>query len=286
MKKIGFIGMGIMGSRMAAHLITACQLSIYSRDKEKANSLIKDGAVFADSLQELATGKDIIFTMLSTPEVVQQVAFGEQGFVQHMSPGSIWVDCSTVDPPTSRHCAIQADKFQIKFLDAPVAGTKQPAENGELVFFVGGKTQDINIVSPFLELMGKKTVHLGDVASGTSMKMIVNLMLGQSMQAFTEAVQLGKALNLNTNQIHNVLLNAPVTAPFLKLIQGKLETADTAANFPLKWMSKDLNLASALSNDVGLNLPLTTKVADTFKSAVNDGMGDEDFSSIYHYFES
>ncbi len=285
MEKIGFIGLGIMGSRMASHLVKSSHLTVYNRDAEKAKPLVVSGANATTDLASLAAEKDIVFTMLSTPEVVKEVAFGENGFVKYMRPGMLWVDCSTVDPVTSSTLGNQARALGINFLDAPVAGTKQPAENGELVFFVGGSSEDVAKAAQYFDLMGKKTIHVGAVSSGASMKMIVNLMLGQSMQAYSEAVKLGKTLNLETDQIHNVLMNTPVVAPFIRNVEPKLTAMDRSANFPLKWMSKDLNLASNLGKSNEISLPLTENVANTFEAAASQGYADEDFSSIYHYIE-
>ncbi|MEO1054553.1 MAG: NAD(P)-dependent oxidoreductase [Bacteroidota bacterium] len=281
--KVGFIGLGIMGSRMAANLIkSGIDVTVYNRDRSKTEPLSDLGASVANDLQSCVQGCDIVITMLTTPEVVMEVAFREDGFITALSANTLWIDCSTLDPSSSQQIARMAAEQGVNFLDAPVAGTKQPAENGELVFFVGGKAAYVEKASPLLDIMGKKTIHLGDNGKGAAMKMLINLMLAQSMLAFSETVSLGKAMGLPVDKVHGVLLNTPVTAPFLQNIQQKIETKETSANFPLKWMQKDLQLAAKAAYEYEAPMPLANLTKELFAQAKIEGKGDEDFSSIYH----
>jgi len=155
---IGFIGMGIMGSRMAMNLLKAGNdLTISNRTREKAQVLLDNGANWAQSPAELAPAVDILFTMLSTPDAVKEVATGENGFLQTMPKGTLWVNCSTVDPNFARQMADLAASHSVGYLDAPVAGTKGPAASGELVFLLGGESDDVNKCQPLFDCMGKKT---------------------------------------------------------------------------------------------------------------------------------
>lgn len=282
--KVSFIGLGIMGSRMAQRLAThGIDITVYNRNESKADELVKHGAKVARSLQECAANADVVFTMLSTPEVVQDVAFGKGGFIQAMQKESLWIDCSTVDPASARSFGTQAEQHAIRYVDAPVAGTKQPAENGELVFLVGGKEDDFVDLIPLFEIMGKKTSYLGEVGSGASMKMLINLMLAQSMAAFSEAVHLGKQMGLDEKLVYTVLCNSPVTAPFLQVLKSKIEVGNTMPNFPLKWMYKDLHLVTKVAYETGAVMPLSTQVKEIFGRAKQKGHGDDDFSTIYHF---
>lgn len=281
--KLAFIGLGIMGSRMAKRLATnGYDITVYNRTQSKAEELQEYGVQVTDSPKACVSGRDVVFTMLSTPEVVEDVAFGKNGFVGHMKKNALWIDCSTVDPASSVRFAEKSSNYGIRFMDAPVAGTKQPAEKGELLFLVGGKDEDLDEVTALLELMGKKIVYGGDIGSGASLKIIVNLMLAQSMTAFSEAAGLGVALGLDRQQVHDVLLNAPVSAPFLKVVREKLENGDTSANFPLKWMHKDLNLATKMAYENNIPLPSANLTKELFAKAKSKGHGDDDFSTIYH----
>ncbi|MBB3907818.1 NAD(P)-dependent oxidoreductase [Anoxybacteroides rupiense] len=146
---IGFIGLGLMGSRMARNLLeSGYELIVHNRTKEKAAPLLEAGAKWANSPKEAAEQADVLFTMLAHPKAVEAAAFGENGFLHHLSPEKLWVDCSTVDPSFTRQMAEEARKRGIHFLDAPVSGSVIPAEKGELVFFVGGDPKDLKKVEP------------------------------------------------------------------------------------------------------------------------------------------
>ena len=210
--RVGFIGLGIMGGRMARNLLDAnYDLIVYNRTREKAEALIADGARWAGRPADLAREVDILFTMLATPEVVQTLAAEEGGFLEALPEGALWLDCSTVHPGFSRWMAAVAGACGVRFLDAPVAGTKGPAEKGELLFFVGGATEDLEDCRPMLECMGKKVIPLGGIGKGAAMKMLFNLMLGCAMGAYSEALVLGEALGLPRRQVADLLLEAPVT---------------------------------------------------------------------------
>ncbi|MEL7003886.1 MAG: NAD(P)-dependent oxidoreductase [Bacteroidota bacterium] len=281
-KKVAFIGLGIMGSRMAGNLLKeGVDLTVYNRSTDKTEPLKKAGAKVANSIKECVEDADVVFTMLSTPAVVEEVAFGDEGFVENLKDNTLWVDSSTVDPSSASNLGIKAKDHGLRYLEAPVAGTKQPAEKGELVFFVGGTDEDVKYASPFFDIMGKKTVHLGEVGRGASIKMLINLMLAQSMLAFSETVKLGQAMGLDQQLINNILLNAPVTAPFLRVIQEKLESKETSANFPLKWMAKDLGLVAKAAEENNVDMPSAKVTNEIFQAAI-EAYGDDDFSTIYH----
>ncbi len=282
--KIGFIGTGIMGSRMAHNLLkNNYKLIVHNRTKEKADSLIKAGAEWADSPVKAVTDADIVFTMLGNPEAVKEVSLGEKGFLSGMKNDALWVDCSTVNPAFSREMSKKADEFHVRFMDAPVAGTKQPAENGELIFFVGGNKKDFEEVKPLLEKMGKKILHLGETGKGTSMKMVVNLMLGIAMASFSEALVLGESLGFDKDTLFNTLLGGPVTAPYLTAKKEKFARNEYETDFPLQWMHKDLTLVSDTADETDVTLPTASAVKEVFAMAKQKGFGDLDFSALYSY---
>ncbi len=284
MKKIGFIGLGIMGSRMAINLQKAgFSLIIYNRTKEKANNLLNNGAMWVDTPKDVAQNADIIITMLSTPEIVKEVALGYQGFLSSFRDNSLWINCSTVNPSFTREMESSAKKIGIRYLDAPVAGTKRPAENGELLFLIGGDTSSINEAAPLFNSMGKKTLHLGKVGAGASMKMLINQLLGQSMVAFAEAMVMGEAMGLEKDTLFNVLLNTPVVAPVISTIRPKIENADYEANFPLKWIQKDLHLSSICAYEHNVAAPNLNTTKEIFAQAKQQGYGDLDFTAVYKY---
>ena len=278
---IGFIGLGIMGSRMAANLQAAgYALRVHNRSRDKAEALIARGAVWADSPSEAARDVDLLVTMLSTPEAVEACAFGAQGLLAGLGPGALWIDCSTVDPEFARRMATEAGARGIHKLDAPVAGSREPAERGQLRFLVGGPAEDLARALPLFEVMGSQTRHLGDHGAGCATKLVVNLALGHAMASFAEAMALGRAQGIETTLLLDLLVDSPVVAPFLAGKRPLFESGDYEAQFPMAWMRKDLELASRTAYAEGLPLPLTSAVKELYAQAVAAGHGREDFSAL------
>jgi 3-hydroxyisobutyrate dehydrogenase-like beta-hydroxyacid dehydrogenase len=283
---IGFIGLGIMGSRMAGNLLKGGhELIIYNRTKEKAKSLLSKGAKWASSPQEAASKSELIFTMLASPQAVESVALGAEGFLNHLSEGSLWIDCSTVDPSFTKKMAAEAAKRKIRFLDAPVTGSRIPAEKGELVFLVGGNEAVLEQVKPLLNLMGKDVLYQGETGKGSAMKLVINLMLAQSMAVFSEAVNLAEALGLQRETVMDTLLNGPTAAPFLKGKREKMEHQDYSADFPLYLIQKDLQLVSQAAYESSLSLPIANVTKEIYAMAKQHGLGDSDFSAIYNFYQ-
>ncbi len=280
--KIGFIGLGIMGSRMAANLLKkGHDLVVYNRTRQKADSLIAQGAVWAQTPAEVGEKVSALITMLSKPDAVAETALlGKYGFLHRLAPNSLWIDCSTVNPSFSRLMANEAKQRKIRFLDAPVAGSKGPAEQGQLLFFVGGEKDDVEQARPLLAAMGKAVFHIGGHGMGTAMKMVNNVILAQAMAAFCEAVVLGQSLGISNEQLLDTLLSSPVAAPFLALKRTKIEESRFDPEFPLQWMHKDLQLASDTAYETGAALPLANLTKEIYALAVKNGLGEQDFSAV------
>ena len=280
--KIGFIGLGIMGSRMAANLQKAGhQLVVYNRTPNKAEALVAQGAILADSPEGVAQECRLLFTMLATPEAVEEAAIGDRGFLKTLPGNSLWVDCSTVNPSFTLKMAQHAQKMGQRFIDAPVAGSLVPAEKGELVFMVGGEEEDVNQVRELFVIMGKATIHVGTVGKGTSMKIVTNMLLAQAMVAFAEALRLGTALGISEEMLCQTLLNGPTAAPFLKMKEPKLLNRDFSPEFPLEWMHKDLQLVSVTAYEQAVALPSLHTTKEIYALAKQYGLSQEDFSAVY-----
>jgi glyoxylate/succinic semialdehyde reductase len=282
--KIGFIGLGIMGSRMAANLQKAGhELVVYNRTASKADELLAQGAHLAQSPEEVGQQCRLIFTMLSTPEAVEEVTTGPDGFLKALPGNSLWVDCSTVNPSFTARMAQVALKMGHRFVDAPVSGSLMPAQNGQLIFLVGGEAKDVEEIRPLLDVMGKAVTHVGGHSQGASMKMTVNMLMGTIMAGFAEALRLGTSLGISEEMLCQTLLGGPAAAPFLKLKEQKLLTKDFSPEFPLEWMHKDLHLASVTAYEQGVALPALQTIKELYAQAKQDGYADQDFSSIYDF---
>jgi 3-hydroxyisobutyrate dehydrogenase-like beta-hydroxyacid dehydrogenase len=282
--KIGFIGLGIMGSRMAANLQKHdYSLVVFNRTRDKAESLLGPCGTFSDSPAKLAQEVDVLFTMLAHPDAVEQAALGANGFLNHLRPNALWVDCSSVNPSFSQKMAAKAARRQIRFVDAPVTGSASVAAEAKLTFWVGANEVDLEVIRSLLLCMGNKIVHAGGHGTGTSMKMVINLLLGNAMAAFAEAMELGQGLGLSQKMLFDSLLSTPTVAPFLALKREKMETGNYAAEFPLRWMQKDMQLASVSAYESGVALPLTNVTKEIYRLAMRGGHETKDFSAVYEF---
>jgi 3-hydroxyisobutyrate dehydrogenase/glyoxylate/succinic semialdehyde reductase len=244
-----------------------------------------ENALAKDSPADAAKDADVLITMLSTPAVVKETALGGKGFLDSMRKGSLWIDVSTVNPSFSKSMAEEAKKRNIRFIDAPVAGSKIPAENALLVFFAGGDKKDVDEVTPLLETMGKKVVYSGEHGKGASMKMIVNSLLANAMIAFSEAVILGESIGFGKQFLFDTLTALPVTAPFCASKTAKMDKEDFSPEFPLQWMQKDLELASITAYEHGAALPLLSASKEIYALAKRQGMAELDMSAVYKFLK-
>ena len=283
---VAFIGLGIMGSRMAVNLAKSeHELVVWNRSPVD-HSIWKERKVnLASSVREAVVNADVVFTMLSTPEAVRQIGTGKDGVLDTINQGKIWIDCSTVDPRTTREMAKEAYKHHVHFIDAPVAGSAPQAEAAELVFFLGGDKLAIDRVAPLLEFMGKKQMNLGDHGMGSSFKLLVNAMLGQSMVIFSETVAFGEAMGLQRDFLLDVLPNLVVTAPFVQMKAPSIKVNDYGVQFPLEWMHKDLVLATNTARDLGQSMKLANLTKELFEDAKESGLARKDFSAIHQFIE-
>lgn len=283
---ITFIGLGIMGTGMASNLAkNKIKLTVYNRTKIDNSSYDSENVTVADSLENAVKDADIVFSMLSTPKAVIEVFFGEKGTLSLMKKHAIWADCSTVNPSFSLEAFKEAKARGIRFLDAPVSGSKIPAQNAELIFFVGGDKATVKEAEPFMNMMGKEVIQVGDTGKGASLKMLVNIMLAQSMLIFAEAVLLGEKMGIDKDFLLDFLPNLPVSAPFTKVKAAAIKNDNYDVQFPLEWMHKDLHLAALTAYEVNQPLYIANLTKEIFAAANKEGMGRMDFSAIFKYLE-
>jgi 3-hydroxyisobutyrate dehydrogenase/glyoxylate/succinic semialdehyde reductase len=269
---------------MAANLMkNGHELVVYNRTREKAEPLAEKGAKIVFSPAEVGEQAEILITMLSDPDAVRKAALGEKGFLMRLEQKALWIDCSTVNPSFSKEMKDKAGGMNIRFVDAPVAGTIMPAEKGELIFLVGGDDKDIEEAQPLFDAMGKKTVRMGGTGMGSSIKMVINLMLGQAMAAFAESLTLGESLGISKEKLFEVLLGGPAAAPFLAGKKNKISENEFSPEFPLRLMRKDFHLVSVSAFENNLSLPVSNAAKELYASAVKHGMGDDDFSAVFKF---
>jgi len=281
---VTFIGLGIMGSRMATNLLkNNVNLTVYNRSQEPVKELQSKGAKAADSFSDAVKDTDVVFSMLSNPDVVAEIMFGEKGCLHSMKENALWVDCTTVNPSFSKLSEKEAHNRKIRFMDAPVAGSKPQAESALLSILAGAGKNDFKEVETLLNFMGEKVLHVGEVSKGTSLKMLINAMLGESMLIFSETLSMGEKMGFPKDFLLDTLPNLPVIAPFTKAKAELIRVENFDPQFPLEWMLKDFNLVLKTAEENDAKLQLASLARDIFNEANEKGHGREDFSAIYRH---
>src|SRR3954468_16684246 len=181
--QIGWVGLGNMGNAIVQNLLNnGCSVNVYNRTKEKEKEAVQAGAKSQESLQQLVHNSSIIFTMVSDDEAVKEVYSGEQGLLSHSPSGKIFVDMSTVSPETSRYLARICNDSRNQFIEAPVSGSVKPAAEGTLIIMAGGPADAYEKAKPVFDIIGKRSLHLGDNGAGSSAKLAINYFLGLNLQ--------------------------------------------------------------------------------------------------------
>ena len=280
--RVGFVGLGTMGQAMATNLAKAAfPLVVWNRTAAKAEPLLRLGAKSGKSPAHVAAEVDVVITMVSRPQDVEQVVLGPDGVRDGMKAGAVLVDMSTVLPATSRTLAGEMAAKQAEFLDAPVVGSKGPAVDGTLVILVGGLPQTLTRCLPILKAMGKQIVHAGTVGTGSALKLATNLMLAHLMAGFAEAVVLTKSAGVDPAKLLEVLEGSTFRSPWYQTKGAGMLKRDFSPHFALKLMCKDLRLMQQVAEELQRGLPVTDAVRRLFAEAEAAGKGELDYSAIF-----
>jgi 2-hydroxy-3-oxopropionate reductase len=234
-----------------------------------------------DSPADVVARCDITFAMLADPVAARAVCFGDDSVLAGMTAGKGYVDFSTVDDETSRAVEAAITARGGRFLEAPVSGSKKPAEDGTLIILAAGDRSLYDEALPCLEKMGKKILHLGVVGNGARMKIVVNMIMGGMMAAFCEGLALGNKAELKLADILDILDSGALANPMFRLKGAGIVAGNYTTAFPLKHMQKDLRLAIDLGDRLSQPLPCAAAVNEQFKEARKEGYGDEDFSALF-----
>jgi len=287
--RVGFIGLGAMGSRMAGRLLAARHdVVVYNRTRERTRPLEQGGAKVAATAQQLAAGVDIVFSSVANDAALQQVMFGPDGALEGTRAGSIVIEMSTVNPRTSRHLHESARSKGVSVLDAPVSGSTVQAEQGQLVIFVGGEEDVYQKCQPILAVLGSKTFYLGSSGAGATMKLCVNTLLGLGVQALAEAIALGVKAGLPRERFLQVLGETAVVSPSQKAKLENVRTNEYLPAFALRLMFKDFGLIVETAMELSVPMPATAaavQVAAAEQARQLAAHSDEDFSVVVRAME-
>lgn len=256
--KLGFIGIGAMGLRMAGRLLEhGFHVTVFDRHSEKASALINSGGTVAHSIAELASGADVVLSSLPNDEVVLSVYTEPEGVLKHIRRGSMIIEMSTVSPETSRELSRLGSARGVSVLDVPVSGSTPAAEQGLLTLLCGGDEDSYNSAKAIFDAIGKQHFYLGSSGSGATMKLVVNTLLGVGMQAIAEAVAFGEKAGLDRRRLLDVMSKTAVVAP---AHLGKLTKAmelDYRPEFAIGLMNKDFRLILETALAVHAPMPAT-----------------------------
>lgn len=282
MKKFGFIGLGIMGTAMASNLVKAgLDVMVWNRNLEKCAELVAMGAKQGESPKHLAQMCDITFTIVSDPDAALTICEGPDGILEGIGEGRSYIDMSTVDNKTSQKIANAISSAGGRFLEAPVSGTKKPAEDGTLIILAAGDKSVYEEALPAFEVMGKMAPYLGDVGQGAKMKLVVNMIMGGMLSIFSEGLSLGLKANLDGQQILDIIDAGAMANPMFKVKGPMLLEGDYTTSFPLKHMHKDMRLAIDLGDKLNITMPTAVVASESYKKAREAGFFDEDIAAIY-----
>ncbi|WP_312390108.1 NAD(P)-dependent oxidoreductase [Chryseobacterium sp.] len=275
-EKIGFIGLGNMGHPMAKNLEkVGFHLSVYNRTIEKAVEFQEKSTVY-NTVSELVTNSDIIFTMLTNDSAVKAVY--EQVLAQNIT-GKLFIDMSTISPEKSNEISSAVKIKEGSFIDAPVAGSTKPAAEGTLIIMVGGEEKDVQRAEPFLQKLGKNIKHLGENGKGIAAKLSVNYFLSTIYQGLAETILFSDKLGIDRKNMLEIINESASGSGATKVKTPLLTENNYEPAFALDLMLKDILLAK----NAGADFPLSKTLIETYQSAHNEGFGKDDVIGIINY---
>ena len=277
--KIGWVGLGTMGTPMVKNLLSkGFPVCVYNRTREKEKELIKLGASSARSLQHLSQVSELVITMVTDDEAVEEVY---NGLLADPSPGTLMIDMSTVSTKISRKLAKDCSNKGVRFLEAKVSGSVKPAEEGQLVIMAGGTMKDYQQALPVFEVLGKSSSHIGEVGIASAAKLCLNYFLALTMQGLAETALFAQQLNIEITDMLNLVNESALGSGVTRLKSQTILSNDFSPAFALKHIAKDLRLVQK----EGMPFPLFSPLLATFQTAFQMGYGEEDAISIIRFLD-
>lgn len=285
-KKIGFIGLGVMGNAMAGHLRAAGNtVAVYTRTAGKAKNLMDAGAQWRDTPALLAKECDVIFTMVGYPADVEQLYFGPEGLIENARPGTILVDTTTSRPDLAVRIYGEAKARGIKALDAPVSGGDIGAKNATLTIMAGGDEDTFAEVKPLLEVMGKTVIRQGGPGAGQHTKMANQIAIAGNLAGAVEAVTYARSAGLDPRTVLLSIANGSAGSWQLSNMVPRMLDGNFAPGFYVKHFLKDLRIALDSANQMGIKLPLLSLAESLFARLSSEGLGDMGTQALYILYE-
>lgn len=286
MKKIGFVGTGVMGSSMVLNLIKhGYELSVYNRTKSKAEACIAAGAKWCDTVAECAKDKDVVITIVGFPKDVEEVYFGENGILNAAKKGAYVIDMTTTSPMLSEKIYKAAAEKGIYALDAPVSGGDTGARNGTLAIMVGGDKAAFDECMPVFEAMGTNIRYEGKAGNGQHVKMANQIAIAGAVSGVAEAVRYAMAMGVDVDTMLDTISNGAAGSWQMSNNGPKMAKEDYAPGFYIKHFIKDMKIAIECAETKGVTLDVLKQVCDEYVQLENGGKGDLGTQAIIEYYK-
>jgi 3-hydroxyisobutyrate dehydrogenase len=276
---VAVLGAGIMGSAMTRNLVAAgVNTRVWDRSASVTGPLAGAGAVAAASAQDAVRGAAVVITMLPTADAVESVIF-DGGVAGAFADGCVWAQMGTIGVEATLRVRdrLAAQRPSVMFVDAPVSGSKGPAEQGQLLILASGPPAAADVLDPVFGILGRKTVWLGQAGQGSLVKLVVNAYMSILIEGVAETMELADRLGIGHQELAEVIEGGPLDAPIADAKLHKMDRGDYAAEFPLEWALKDVDLA--ISAAAGQAPPLLGALSRQWHTAVADGHGRQDISA-------
>jgi 3-hydroxyisobutyrate dehydrogenase len=279
--QVALLGLGTMGAGMAGRLLSAgFPLSVYNRNRERAELYTKQGAYLAATPSEAASRAQIVISMVADDVASRDVWLGAHGALAGSAPGSVLIESSTLSVSWIKELAQGAAQRGCELLDAPVTGTKPHAESGQLLFLVGGAAKTLDRVRPVLSVLGRDAIHLGPTGSGALMKLINNFLAAVQAVSFAEALALIQAGGLDQSAATSILCEGAPGSPILKRVAERIASGDFTPHFFMRLMAKDVSYAIEEGRRRNVNLQTAVAALSEFEQGIANGLGEKDFTAV------
>lgn len=286
MKKIGFIGVGIMGKSMIRNLMKAgFEVAVYNRTKEKALDVVEEGAVWCDSVAECAAGRDAVISIVGYPKDVEEVYFGEKGIIASADKGTYIIDMTTTSPKLAVRIAEEGEKAGLHPLDAPVTGGDTGAKAGTLTILVGGKKEDFESCKTVFEAMGKNIDYEGPAGCGQHTKMCNQIAIAGALAGACEAMAYAKNVGLDVRTMLNSISTGAAGSAQMSNVASRVLDDDFNPGFFLKHFIKDMSIAQDEAQDVDTKLAVLDDVLAMCRDLEEQGMGDLGTQALIKHYK-
>lgn len=285
-KRVGFAGLGLMGSRMARNLqAKGFPLTVWSRTAAHTRPLAKAGASVAATPRELAEKTDVVVACVADPAAVERVVFAEDGLLAGARPGFRYVEASTIGPGLARRVAEALRARGADMLEAPMTGSRNGAEKGTLLFMAGGRSEVLEELQPVLMAMGSKAIHCGEVGQASAVKLVGNTLISFMLEGFCEGVVLAQKCGVGIDKLLEVVMASGFSSPYYAFKGETVARRDWDTHFSIDLLVKDQTLMLEEASARRVPLPGLAAIREVFQSARAQGWGGEDIAAVVKVLE-